>query len=224
MRACVYLLNNKPPYVDMAVNSIYMLRTYNQSIKVICLCLEDVALPKYLNVEKIPIKNLGNFFFTNKQHLGSLDYEDILYIDSDTFIFGNIEKLFDYEYDFVGCENTWAYFEGFNLFNPTNGGVLLYKNNAHKKVYYKFAEKLKSMEADYPELDLWIKNKNEWIREEFLTSQIVCDLSLSKTFFEYEHCRLLKWEEDFDKMHESVIFHSFTNQWNYAFSKISALH
>lgn len=215
MRACVYLLNNKTPYIDMASYSISMLRKHNTSIKIVCLCVGEIDLP--FEAEKIQVENLmPNFFLANKQHIGIVDYEEVLFIDCDTFIFGDVEKLFDYDYDFVGCQNNWAYFKGFNLFKPTNSGVMLFKNNAHKKILYKFSKKLKTMDVDYPELDAWLKNTNEWVREEFLISQIANDLSIKSTFFKDEDVRMLQWNEDFERMHKSIIFHSFTQQWETA--------
>lgn len=198
----------------MATHSITMLRKHNQNIKVVCLCIEDLELPEHLNIEKIRVKNLGDFFFTNKEHLSDLNYEEVLYIDSDTFIFGDIEKVFEYDADFVGCENNWCYSQGFNLFRPANGGVLLFKNKAHNKIYANFTNRLFSMGLNDPDLDYWIrKTKNEWTREEFLASQLALDLGLKTDFFKPEHCRLLQWTEDFLRMKESIIFHTFTPQW-----------
>lgn len=214
MKACVYLLNNNPNYIKMACHSISMLRQHNDAIKVICLCLDNFDLPEELNVEKIKVDNLDNFFFSNKQHLGHLDYESILYIDSDTFIFGDVEKVFDYDADFVGCENSWCYGQGFDLFKPTNGGLLLFKNGSNKEIYKDFNYKLKNMNFDYPKLNEWIiKTNNEWTREEFLTSQIVEDLKINRCFFNKSHCHTLMWKQDFETMKESIIFHTFTNQW-----------
>jgi hypothetical protein len=215
-KAIVYLINNDKKYYTMALNSISMLRNFNKNIKVICLTTEK-KIPENLNVENVLVKNIDNeYFLTNKTQLSKLEYKSILYIDADTFIFDDIEKIFNYyQEDFCGCENKWSYNLNFNQFKPINGGVLLFNNYSHKKIYEDFIVKIKNLEKLYPDMYRWLKEiKNMWVREEFLTSKIAYEEKLSISFFERQHVKIIEEHKDLDNIKDTIIFHSFTNNWS----------
>lgn len=215
-KVVVYLLNNKNNYLKMAINSISMLRKYNKSIKVICLTTEPIPFPKNLNVEIILINNIDtNYFLSNKVYISNLEYASVLYIDSDTFIFDDVEKIFqdNYEFDFYGCENNWAYKLNFNEFKPVNGGVLLFNNYSHKKIYEDFNFKLKNLSKLYPKINRWIKDvNNDWVVEEFLTSAIVHEEKIPFAFFNKNQVKLIEEIKDVYNF-ETIIFHTFTSNW-----------
>jgi hypothetical protein len=214
-KAVVYLLSKN--YFKMAINSISMLRKFNKQIKIICLIVDDTAIPESLNIEVVRVENINEkYFLSNKSHLKNIDSKSVLYIDCDTFIFDDIEKVFEYKEDFCGCENRWSYKQKFNYFKPLNGGVLLFNNFSHKKIYEDFNLKINNFENLYPKISDWTKQiKNEWVKEEFLTSAIAYDLDLTINFFENKYVKIIEDIKDIDKIKDSIIFHSFAGNWEF---------
>jgi hypothetical protein len=222
--AVVYLLNNNLNYLKMASKSMYMLRSFNDEIKIICLCTSKINLPDFLDVELIEIKDLDpDYIHVNRQYMGDIECENILYVDSDTFIFDDVQKIFDYyDKDFVGCENTWAYKQNFNLFKPTNGGVLLFKNFAHKKIYEDFSYKLKHMNILYKDVWDWMSSINNlYVREEFLISSIAEEQKIKRCFFERHHVKIPEDYKDIKNIN-TIIFHTFTSNWSVFSREISS--
>lgn len=213
-KVIVYILNNKSFYLKMFINSVRMLRKYNNKIKVLCLTTNDFAIPQDLNVEIQPIKNLDeNYFPSNKAHLLNLEYKSIIYLDCDTFIFDDIEKIFnECTKDFYGSENTWAYNLGFNKFKPFNSGVLLFRNYSNKKIYEDFNFKIKNFKKLYPELNKWMNEiNNHWIKDEFLISSTVFENKISSDFFQKKYVKIIEKPLD---INNTIVFHSFTNNWS----------
>jgi len=222
--AVVYLLDNNTNYLKMASKSMSMLRSFNDKIKIICLCTSKINLPDFLDVELIEIKDLDpDYIHVNRQYMGDIEHENILYIDSDTFIFDDVQKIFDYyDKDFIGCENTWAYKQNFNLFKPTNGGVLLFKNFAHKKIYEDFSYKLKHMNILYKDVWDWMSSINNlYVREEFLISSIVEEQKIKRCFFERHHVKIPEDYKDIKNIN-AIIFHTFTSNWSVFGREISS--
>jgi len=211
----VYIINGNLNYHKMALNSIKMLRKFNKNIRIICFCTHDETMfPEELMVETKYVKNIDpEYFPANKQYLADLDFDNIFYIDSDTFIFDDIEKIINkYPEDIVGCENKWAYSADFKLFKPINSGVLLFRNGSNKKIYKDFNDKLNKIKETHPELWVWLERYNKWVREEFLMSQIVHDDNINKNYFKRNHVKIPENINDFEYM-DAIIFHTYTHNW-----------
>lgn len=233
-RICVYCVNNKliygkELYVEMAMNSIVMLKKHSN----IPVCVIFIGEPPNnfvsfcdINDVKIICKEwmpgFENFFLANKSYVGEIDCESVLFIDSDTFIFDAVDRLFDaYDsVDFVGIENRWAYFENYRLdflnkcMRPFNSGIMLFNNYSQKKIFSNFKSNLNGLWAGDNLLGEWLLSKNrKWTSEEFAISKGVADLELKVAYFPKEHCYNVQWERDFKTMNESIIFHSFAQQW-----------
>lgn len=223
-KVVVYILNNKNNYLKMATNSISMLRKYNKNIKIICLTTEPIPFPKHLNVEIILINGIDeNYFPSNKVYISHIEYSSVLYIDVDTFIFDDVEKVFDnYDFDFCGCENKWAYKLNFKEFKPINSGILLFKNYSHKRIYEDFNFKLKNINKLYPKLNSWIKEtNNSWVKEEFLMSAVIHEEKIPFSFFDKNHVKLIEESKDIENPDSTIIFHSFANNWEIVRKKIN---
>jgi hypothetical protein len=212
----VYIINGNLNYYRMALNSIKMLRKYNKSIRILCFCTHNETIfPEEFMVETRYVKNIDpEYFPANKQHLSDLEFDNIFYLDSDTFIFDDIDKIINkYPEDIVGCENRWSYSAEFKLFRPINSGVLLFRNGSNKKIYKDFNKKLENIEEVYPALWRWLDKYNMWVREEFLMSQIAIDnKEISKNYFKREHVKIPEIANDFEYI-DPIIFHTYTHNW-----------
>lgn len=223
-RICVYLVNNQADYLKMVKNSVLTYVKHNKiPVKVIHIDRPDETFKTFCfshNIEIIQKSNLfSDFFLANKYYLGDLNHSSILFLDGDTFVFGNVEKIFNFyeNYDFVACENSWAYHQGYQLdfmkYKPFNGGIQLFNNFSHQKIFPNFLKTLSELLNGETNLGKWLQSSNNrWTAEEFTISRLVSDLNCA--YFEREFCYNIKYEEDFHRMKESIVFHSYKNQWN----------
>lgn len=252
MKVCQYLSNAHPFYLGMVTNSIIMLRKYNKDVKVRLFLVQDEGksthttnhrgnelstkskisttdyiylLKNNLNVEvleKEPLKIEKGFFHIHRSLMRDTQEESLLFIDADTFIFKDVEELFDKykEYDYVGLPI--SYLNGWNKewlpFKPFNSAVNLWNNGWIRK----FAQ----------DLEYWcklIKEKkhivSDWCyqqcsrgtnREEMSTSLFVAENKL-------KHCVWDRWDVrnsatsiDYREAPNTYIFHTFTHNWERA--------
>jgi|SaaInlV_165m_DNA_1040744.scaffolds.fasta_scaffold03217_8 hypothetical protein len=234
MRSCVYYLNESKQHVKMALNSLKMLRFHNKNIPVRVFILSNEFIPKYkftknllefcssndIETVKKPIKY--DYFCSNKYLIKDCPEERILFIDSDTFIFGDVENIFKkYENcDFAGCKNKWVEGRNWRFLNgniPFNGGVQLYNNNSHKKILKKLPTTCNNLGED---LEKWIEGRMDWNREEMAISKIVIEDKYSFKYFEKEDCMIPLVEDDLENFKKTTIFHSFTHLWERVYKKV----
>lgn len=219
----------KEPYLTMAMNSLRMLRSHS-SIPVICIVIGELnsVFEEFASHHKIHIFPRSQHqadpdnFLTNKLYLREFSKNHILFIDSDTFIFDDVNKIFDryQDLDFVACENSWAYGKGYKSnIKPFNGGILLMKDSL--KVFQGFEENYNLLKAGETEIGEWLhQTKNFWVVEEFSLSKGLSESGLRCEYFERQFCYNVKWPQDFQSMQDSIIFHSYTGQWKTAFQNL----
>lgn len=235
MRSCVYYLNESKQHVKMATNSLQMLRCHNKEITVRVFLLSNEFIPKYKftenliefcnsnNIEIVKKTIDYNYFLSNKYHIKECPEEQVLFIDSDTFIFEDVSKIFEKykEFDFVGCENKWVQGRGWNFLNgilPFNGGIQLYNNNSHKEILKKLPKTCNSLGNN---LEKWLNNGGmDWNREEMAISKIVIEDKYSFAYFKQEDCMIPLVEKDLKNIEKTIIFHSFTNLWERVYKKV----
>ncbi len=208
----------------MLKNSISMVRKYNKEIKIKVISVGSSVEINDDNLEVIvkPDNNVYPFPL-NKIHLREIQDESVLFLDCDTFIFDNVEEIYQeyQEYDFVACEDDWAYHKGYKLefltnkTKPFNSGVMFFNNYSHQKIYENLDKITNSLKITNPEFWNWL-TKFQWTMDEFVLTKIIDDLQLKHVYFQRKFAYNIKWKEDFDKMSESIIFHSYTNQWEKA--------
>ena len=77
-----------------------MLRKFNKNIRILCFCTHNETIfPEELMVETRYVENIDpEYFPANKQYLGDLEFDNIFYLDSDTFIFDDINKIINKKY------------------------------------------------------------------------------------------------------------------------------
>lgn len=235
--SCVYCLNDIEKYCKMFFNSVLMLRKHsNIPIKVIFIGSPSVKFVEFCSfygveiIEKKLIQD-GSYFPINKKYIGELPGESLLFIDCDTFINGNVEKIFEFysDYDFVACCNYWVY--GFNYDNsylknsikPFNSGVMLFNNGFQNRIYEKFDENYHKIKTKNNPLGKWLfESGNGWTIEEFTVSKCVADLEIKTNYFERNHCYNIRCPNDFRRISESIIFHSYTKQWPEAYVRCNS--
>lgn len=218
---CAYCFNCKQPYLRMALNSIRMLKKHS-NCQIILLIIGEVH-PCLLDLgcEIIECKAVHGEgpFPLNKTHLNKIQTDQLLFIDSDTFISGDIQPIFDeyLEYDIVGCENKWCYGQGFDpkWTKPLNGGFLLFNHGAHHRIFNDFFSECNNLFDTH--VGKWLQeNKNMWTLDEFAISWRADRLGMNVGYFKPEHAHTLCYKEDFSKIKETLVFHSYSKQWQRA--------
>lgn len=218
---CAYCFNCKQPYLRMAINSIQMLKKHS-NCRIILLIIGEVdPYLQSLDCEIIqckPIHGEGPFPL-NKAHLAKIKTDQVLFIDSDTFISGDIQPIFDeyLEYDIVGCENKWCYGQGFNpkWAKPLNGGFLLFNHGAHQRIFNDFFAECNSLLDTH--IGNWLQTQKQmWTLDEFAISWRANRLGMNTGYFKSEHACTLCYKEDFAKIENTLVFHTYSKQWQKA--------
>ena len=246
MQTCVYITNEHPFYMAMVCNSINMLRKYNKEIPIKLFFIEDKGKNTSTTSANKHLKKFGiskNQFDTlcdahcvdvqyrkeidpecahlNRYYISECTEPDVLYIDCDTFIFGDVQKLFSqYEEEDMttlihGSIANWN--EDWLPLDPVNTAVVLGKNHSYQKICKhipEYSEKLKKKQI-YPEIASWMF---EWCekgndREELATSILIHELKMTNNYFNKEDARNIKANSDIVLAHKSIIFHSYSQQW-----------
>jgi hypothetical protein len=213
-----------------------MLRKHNKRIPVKVFLLSNEFVPKYnftkdflkfceVNQIQIITRKIDHgYFLSNKHHIKECDEDQILFIDSDTFIFGDVDEIFEKykKFNFVGCKNKWVQGKGWNFLNgflPFNGGVQLYNNSSHKEILRKMPESCDRLGDD---LKKWLDEGGmSWNREEMAISKIVIEDKYSFEYFKKEDCMIPLFENDLKDIKKTIIFHSFTSLWERVYKKVT---
>lgn len=246
----VYLLSDRPFYMYMATNSMKMLRQYNNSIPVKVIFIETVpSLPEMgfeitkneflricceLDVEVVhkpwfPIPGEEKFFLINKMYLSELEDQNVLFLDVDTFIFGDVAKLFEKygDCDVAGCQNRWVcnhgwdgkYLSGDML--PFNGGVLLFNNGWHFGKSSEWSRIMKDFGEKRTPFARWVScNNRSWNREEMAFSALVANSGAFYRYFDREDAHNVYWPNDLFELHKSVVAHTYTENWKKAYNNL----
>ena len=80
-----------------------------------------------------PLHRESGYFLDNRSHIGSVDFDPVLYLDADTIIFGDVTTLAE---RFAGCDvaarpSDWAFRGGYrssfapDIVCPMNSGTVL---------------------------------------------------------------------------------------------------
>ena len=231
----------------MTLNSIQMLRHYNKKVKVRVFLIGGIGKDRFEQMSKTldfelvhrqPTKEAKdhNLFLLNRQYLGECEEESVLYIDGDTFIFGDVETLFERykDYDFAGAIDVSVSFSedwdkgdaeaSFRMFGSEtqdifNGGLTLWNNNVLKgwagEFFVPTCLRLLD-ERDVPVCKwLWSGTRNGYLSETLTIAFYVGGKKLKYRVMEDKDViNLFSWdaikrwcERDF------IVFHSFAQHW-----------
>lgn len=204
--------------LSIPIHLLYFGKTYlHASVPIRPLYFGKTLLLQYAEKYNFQIDyiedSVDTIFHFNKVYLKNYSGK-ILFIDADTFIFGDVEKLFDYQEDFVACENKWMEnwnYDWFGGIRPFNGGVLLFNNNSQEILSQNLLKTIQELKLKQTDWAKWITTPH--ILDEMAYTQLVFDLKLSYNYFKKEHCSNILHLQDLKTMQNSIIFHCYSKQW-----------
>lgn len=169
-----------------------------------------------------------NLFQINKAHLVDVEEDEMLFIDSDTFIFGDVESIFDKygSFDMVACKNLWVK-EGWEprylkKIHPINSGVMYWKRKWAKlasealPILCKEIRERKHPISEY----LYFLDERCFHREEFAYNLFIDQQDIQHSYFEKEDVHNLLWESEIEDSRNSIILHSYTSQWKKVYNAL----
>ncbi len=234
--------------MKMVANSIEMLRKYNKTIPVRVYYIMDEAKETFWRKNQIPTKFSRNKFFEfcdnldveikeceairsdppyyhlNRIHISDCEEKSALHIDGDTFIFGDVESIFEKykDVDFAASVSRWMQQEhwdskrylGRPKLPPFNSGIMLWNNGWIKH----WASSL----SDICQLLLDKKHyASEWIyvfadpanREEVALTVFIAQSNLSYEPLDKEDVLLVEKQADLADISGHTIVHTYSDQW-----------
>jgi hypothetical protein len=247
---CLYLVNEHPFYMRMTANSIFMLRQHNKTIPIRLYYVEDGAketaagafptvyssdnlfeLCRGFNVEVVrrPLRVFSGeegYFYIQKCQWGDVPEQEALCIDSDTFIFDDVAKLFDkYKNDMSASANQWVYSYGFTNelpFTPFNSGVVLWRNGWLQKWCAALPELSRGIREGTinPALTKWLYKFHPECgpREEFTIALLLGQDPFTTSYLDSKDVLIPGNDIDLLKMKDSIIAHTYSQHWRKALS------
>lgn len=241
---CQYLTNSHPIYLQMCANSIEMLRTHNPNVPVRVFLIEDeglmtattnASLPTIrakgiplsefkVDAEVITHKPIAEGMFQVHKHLfKDLEEESILFIDCDTFIFGDVGVLFEKykDYNFVGtllpALTDWD--ENWLPFIPYNSAVCLWNDGWFQKFAEELPKRCQDIFDGNHSTSKWCFGKcsKATNREEMATSFFVEENNLVHTHWLEPEVKHLLCENDY--YIKPTILHSWSHGWTKGYNK-----
>ena len=259
-RCCVYLTNEHPGYMKMAINSMRMLRKHNADLPVRCVFIRDhcsqtmprdnisestlsgnselfLEMCRNSNVEvweRPPLMFRGEekFFHINRMYLNDMQEESLLYIDADTFIFGDVTTIFDdySDVEFAACPANWAmgrkwkkeYLPSGHLTIPFSSGVMLWNKGAVRDWSSKLNYYCRSLREGKHAISNWLYQQHDdcLLREEFSVSLHVAYEGIKYRYLKREDCQLILYPSDKNDVGNSKIFHCYSPNWRAIYQKL----
>lgn len=250
-----YCVNDRPFYMYMCLNSIKMLRQHNASIPIKLILVRGFSTDRpemgcYISTEDFlrecanlsvdvlskpwrDIEGEESYFPINKTYLAQLEEDrHVLFIDVDTFIFGDVASLFDKysDVDVAACCNRWVLKErGWNNqflstsrdVAPFNSGIMLFNNGWHHGRYEQWGEFVRDIRQGDSALARWLTETNRvWNREEMALSAMIADSDASYAYFDREDAYNVHWPDDLFELEKSLIAHTYTENWKKAYNNL----
>lgn len=241
---CVYLVSDDPFYCRMALTSIIMLRQYNKEIKVRVFIIgnrktkiDDYAEQLRLEVvhrPPTPAAQEYNYFCLNREYLAECKEETILYIDSDTFIFGNVDSICEryQDVDFAAAQDDWiintpdwqqqhlleSYAQlGVQPVPVFNGGLTLWNKGCVRDWAKKLAITCKELYERKYVLTPWLfgDNRGGYHRETFAICFYIAKKGLRYQLMDNKDVVNLFAEKDWRAWNNKdyIVYHCFTQNW-----------
>ena len=246
-----YCVNDRPFYMYMAINSFKMLRQHNQDIPIKLFFIEGFSTDTaecgcYVSKEdffeecanlsvEVVVKEWRDtpgeesYFPINKTYLAQLEDDRVLFIDVDTFIFGDVATLFDKysDVDVAACKNRWVKRGGWSNslltstrdVAPFNSGIMLFNNGFHKGRFEQWGETVRDIREGDSALTEWLtSNGRIWNREEMALSVMIANSDASYAYFDRKDAYNILWPKDIEELDKSLIAHTYTENWKTAYN------
>lgn len=165
----------------------------------------------------------NDFFLVNKTCIAECPEESVLFIDVDTFIFGDVTELFLEDVDFVACKNRWIDWTQHEFFTvwPFNGGIQLFNNGLHRRLLADLPEQCQELATGNSPFSNWLRDEDRlWNVEEFAISKMVSDDGLKYRYFEDHQAKNCYGKDDINHPRKSLIFHPYTINWKQVYNML----
>lgn len=225
--------------MEMTKTSIHLLRQYNTTIPVQVFLVESPRFRRppdfddFCDKWKVEVTVCPNvseeYFQDNKVHLARCTAQRVLLLDSDTFVFADVNELFDTYAgaDVVACTNDWvwqaSYDAGFipGRPKPLNSGVVLCSSRLIEYWTHRMPALHDALKTgtDYPALSDWLfrVSPNGYNREELGLTICSVEGTYEVAHFDERDCKLLKYKrlnEDLANFRACTkVFHSYSQHW-----------
>lgn len=238
-RQVAYIVNADSLYMEMTKTSIHLLRQYNATIPVTVFLIDDSRFAQPADFDDFCGKwgvdlrtcpGVGSGYFQdNKVHLAECEGDRLLLLDSDTFVFADVQELFDTyeEFDLVACRNDWVWHLGYQSSYipgepvPLNSGVVLCSSRFLKSWTSQIPDLHEALArgTQYPALTAWLyqASPTAYNREEFALTICSAQNGFRAAHFDERDCKLLKYKRltsdlaDFRSC--TKLFHSYSQHW-----------
>ena len=251
---CIYIVNEHPFYMRMCANSISMLRQHNMQVPIRLYLIEDnceetwqrkgmipvefdktdflkvCVLENVEVIKKPPLEHEKGFFHQNRSYFQEIPEEDVFFIDSDTFIFGDVEKLAErYTADLSASESRWMTQQGWDsekyvqkALRPFNSGVVVWRRGWCQKWAKWLPDALESLKTADHKANEYLRQstRNLGGREEVSLTVFAAENDLEVSYFDQKDVHLIETQKDIDEVGKSAIFHSYTDQWGEVFNNM----
>lgn len=240
MRVCCYITSGDDFHCNMTLTSALMLRQHNRDIKVRVFLIDahgETKLDKFadqLGLEVIRRPSVDKYFCLNRTYLAECEEDSVLYIDGDTFIFGDIESIFNkHRTDFAAATDEWITGQpdwnyrdleksyeiiGSEPVPVFNGGLTLWNNGSVRGWASTKLSKYCSQcqNGDFP-IEKWLFNNGRecyhketfsicfYVSEQKFTYSVMDSSDVVNLFSEKE---LKVWDQK-----NYVVYHCFTQNW-----------
>lgn len=183
-----------------------------------------------LNVDVIvkePHPHAPDFVHANRMYIEELNEPNVFFIDSDTFILGDVGVIFDkyQNQDLTTLPAPWIkkvnnYTEmsskHFGGLDPFAGCLLFFRNHRAKVWARSVMPKIDEIVADQELLE-WMNKENLFlIREEVALLGIIHSNGLNAGYFDITDCS----QVDDPRANQSKIVHTFSQLWNSTYERI----
>ena len=193
MIICTVLTGTKYSVAD--VNNLYNSLIYNTTIKFDFLCYTDYqkGFHKDIIIKPITTKDKKlQWYKLDFFKAGFTDYEDIITMDIDLDIVGNVDFIFDNYSGFVGTHRWWWTWREDRLNMPIalSGTMYKFKNGEHENIVNTFES-----DIDYWQ-EYFIKNgvTNGPVNgEQHFVQQMLIDSNTKFSYFPAQH--IIKWNK-----------------------------
>lgn len=232
----VYLLSPDDPHLTRARLSISSVRHHDPDVRIVVLVVAeaDVAdAPGLAGADEVrvvaPLHRDSGYFQDNCRHLGQVDADRILYLDTDTIAFGSVVALATRfaDVDVAAPASPWVGRLGYHHWMapdipaPLNGGVVLMSRAFCAEWTAGIPDRHRSLMTDPRRRDLaaWLRSVSAhgYHRHEFVLAEAAFSGRWTTRLMAASDCHLLeRWpaQEDPAAWAAASVLHTYATTWS----------